>query len=145
MISLNRVTLLGNVGKDPETRYIDSGVPKTTFTLATSDSYLTKEGKRITETEWHNIVLWRGLASLAEKFLRKGHQVYVEGKLTHRSYLDKEGNTKRYTEIVASGIVFLNKNKDGQGDELSTDFKESESIEETSQEKDNNNMDDLPF
>ena len=94
MAGLNKVMLIGNLGKDPEVRALESGVPVATFSLATSESYKDKEGNRQTATEWHNIVVWRGLAEVAEKYLKKGSQIYVEGKLKTRNWQDKDGNTR---------------------------------------------------
>lgn len=106
--SVNKVILIGNLGKDPEIRYLESGVPIANFSLATSESYTDKtSGERRNQTEWHNIVLWRGLAEVAEKYLKKGQKVYIEGKLRTRSWNDKEGNTKYTTEIVAENMTML--------------------------------------
>jgi len=111
-MSVNKVVLIGNVGKDPETRYLDKDTAVTRFTLATSESYRSREGERITNTEWHNIVLWRGLAVVAEKYVRKGSQIYIEGKIKSRSYDDKDGVKRYVTEIVADNMVLLGKKSD---------------------------------
>ncbi|TAH18857.1 MAG: single-stranded DNA-binding protein [Cytophagales bacterium] len=103
---VNKVILLGNLGKDPVVRRLENGTPVATFSLATSENYKDKEGNKQTKTEWHNIVLWRGLAEVAEKYLRKGDKVYVEGKLTTRSY-EQEGVTKYLTEIVGENMTML--------------------------------------
>ena len=95
MAGVNKVILVGNLGKDPETRRLDSGVAVTQFSLATSESYKDKNGQRVDQTEWHNVVLWRGLAEVAEKYLKKGDQIYIEGKLKTRSW-EKDG-VKRYS------------------------------------------------
>lgn len=108
-MSVNKVILVGNVGKDPAVRYFDKGVAKATFPLATSESYTNQQGETITSTEWHNIVLWRALAEVAEKTVKKGSQVYVVGKIKTRSYVDKDGNNKYITEILADGILVLDK------------------------------------
>ena len=108
-MSVNKVILMGNVGKDPVVRYFDKGAAKVTFPLATSDSYTNQQGEAITSTEWHNIVLWRGLAEVAEKTVKKGSQVYVVGKIKTRSYVDKEGNNKYITEILADAFIVLDK------------------------------------
>ncbi|MGB8491783.1 MAG: single-stranded DNA-binding protein [Bacteroidales bacterium] len=108
-MSVNKVILVGNVGKDPVVRYFDKGVAKVTFPLATSESYTNQQGESITSTEWHNIVLWRGLAEVAEKTVKKGSQVYVVGKIKTRSYVDKEGNNKYITEILADAFLLLDK------------------------------------
>jgi single-strand DNA-binding protein len=113
-MSINKVILVGNVGKDPVVRYFEKGVAKATFPLATSESYTNQQGETITATEWHNIVLWRALAEVAEKTIKKGAQVYVVGKIKTRSYVDKDGNNKYITEILADTILLLDK-KPGQG------------------------------
>lgn len=108
-MSINKVILVGNVGKDPVIRYFDKGVAKATFPLATSESYTNQQGETITSTEWHNIVLWRALAEVAEKTIKKGAQVYIVGKIKTRSYVDKEGNNKYITEILADTLMLLEK------------------------------------
>jgi len=108
MAGVNKVILVGNLGKDPEVRHLESGVMVANFTLATTESYKDRtSGERKQVTEWHNIVLWRGLAEVAEKYLKKGNQVYVEGKLRTRSWNDQEGNTRYTTEIVADNMTML--------------------------------------
>jgi single-strand DNA-binding protein len=106
-MSINKVILVGNLGKDPEIRYINENVPVANFTIATTERFKDKSGQMQDATEWHNIVAWRGLAEVAEKFLRKGKQVYVEGKIRSRSYDDKDGNKRYITEIVADVIQML--------------------------------------
>lgn len=115
-MSVNKVILVGNVGKDPEVRYLDNGVAVASFPFATSETYKNKEGERVTTTEWHNIVLWRGLAEVAEKYVRKGSQLYIDGKIRTRSYEDKEGVRKYMTEIVADTMQMLGKKSDGPGE-----------------------------
>jgi single-strand DNA-binding protein len=112
MAGVNKVILLGNLGKDPEVRYLEGGAAVAKFPLATSESYNDKAGRRVEHTEWHNIVLWRGLAEVAEKYLKKGMQVYIEGKIRTRSYDDKDGNKKYMTEIVADTMTMLGGRKD---------------------------------
>lgn len=112
-MSINKVILVGNVGKDPVVRYFDKGVAKTTFPLATSETYTNQQGETITSTEWHNIVLWRSLAEVAEKTVKKGSQLYIVGKIKTRSYVDKDGNNKYITEILADVMMVLEK-KQGQ-------------------------------
>lgn len=112
----NRVTLIGNLGQDPETKSTETGKKVTHFTLATKDGYKNNEGQRITETTWHNIVAWNGLADIADKFLKKGREVAVEGRIVYRNYEDKKGATKYITEIVLSDLVLLrNGEKSGKG------------------------------
>jgi single-strand DNA-binding protein len=108
-MSINKVILVGNVGKDPVIRYFDKGVAKATFPLATSETYTNKQGETITSTEWHNIVLWRALAEVAEKTIKKGSQVYLVGKIKTRSYVDKDGVNKYITEILADTLLLLEK------------------------------------
>lgn len=108
-MSVNKVILVGNAGKDPVVRYFDKGVAKATFPLATSETYTNQQGETITSTEWHNIVLWRSLAEVAEKSVKKGTQVYIVGKIKTRSYVDKEGNNKYITEILADIMMVLEK------------------------------------
>ena len=103
----NRVTLIGNLGQDPETKTIETGKKVAHFTLATKDGYKNSEGQRITETTWHNIVAWNGLADIADRFLKKGREVAVEGRIVYRNYEDKTGATKYITEIVLSDLVLL--------------------------------------
>ena len=117
-MSVNKVILIGNVGKDPEIRHLDTGVAVANFTLATSESYTAKNGEKVTTTEWHNIVLWRGLAEVAEKYVKKGSKLFIEGKITHRQY-EQDGVTKFFTEIVGNNMEMLNSksddNKSGTG------------------------------
>ena len=114
MAGINKVILVGNLGKDPEVRYLEGGTAVANFTLATSETYKDRtSGEKKTQTEWHNVVLWRGLAEVAEKYLKKGNQVYVEGKIRTRSWEDKEGNTRYTTEIVGDNMTMLGK-KEGQ-------------------------------
>jgi single-strand DNA-binding protein len=108
-MSINKVILVGNVGKDPVIRYFDKGVAKVTFPLATSETYTNQQGETITSTEWHNIVLWRALAEVAEKTVKKGAQVYIVGKIKTRSYVDKDGVNKYITEILADTFLLLEK------------------------------------
>jgi single-strand DNA-binding protein len=109
MAGLNKVILVGNLGKDPEVRHLEGGVAVANFSLATSESYKDKSGQRVEQTEWHNIVVWRGLAEAAEKYLKKGTTIYMEGKLRTRSWDDKEGHKRYITEIVGDTFTILNK------------------------------------
>lgn len=103
---VNKVVLIGNLGKDPEIQNFDTS-KKAAFPLATTEWYRDREGKDVQHTEWHNIVLWRGLADIAEQYLRKGAQVYIEGRLRTRSYDSKEGIKKYITEIIGDNLVLL--------------------------------------
>ena len=115
MAGINKVILVGNVGKDPEVRYLEGGTAVAKFSLATSESYTNKEGTRVDQTEWHNIVLWRKLAEIAEKFVRKGSQIYIEGKIKSRSWEDKEGNKRYTTEIIGDSMTLLGKRNNEEG------------------------------
>ncbi|MDZ7737739.1 MAG: single-stranded DNA-binding protein [Bacteroidales bacterium] len=123
-MSVNKVILVGNVGKDPEVRYIDTNVPVARFPFATSETYRSRDGEKITTTEWHNVVLWRGLAEVTEKFVKKGSQLFIEGKIRTRSYDDRDGNKKYITEIIADNMQMLgrrsdNKSSDSEGSDSS--------------------------
>jgi len=115
--SVNKVILVGNLGKDPEVRRLESGVAVASFPVATNESYTDKNsGERKTITEWHNVTLWRGLAETAEKYLRKGKLVYIEGKLRTRSYDDKDNVTRYVTEVVADTFTMLGpRTEEGSG------------------------------
>jgi len=113
----NRVQLIGNLGQDPETKTLDSGKKVAHFTLATDDGYKNSDGQKVNETTWHNIVAWNGLADIAGKYLKKGGQVAVEGKIVYRSYEDKKGVTKYITEIVLSDLLMLKSPKEQVQDE----------------------------
>ncbi|NCO55619.1 MAG: single-stranded DNA-binding protein [Bacteroidetes bacterium CG02_land_8_20_14_3_00_31_25] len=108
-MSVNKAILIGNVGKDPDVRHLDNDVTVARFTLATSESYKKSNGEVVKTTEWHNIVLWRGLAQVAEKYVKKGSQIYIEGKIRTRSYDDKDGNKKYFTEIQGDNLNLLGK------------------------------------
>jgi single-strand DNA-binding protein len=107
MSSLNKILLIGHLGKDPEIRYTPDGSPVASFSLATSENWTDKSGSRQEHTEWHNIIAWNRLADLAKRFLSKGRQVYVEGRLRSRDWTDRDGNKRRTTEVIATQIVLL--------------------------------------
>ncbi len=107
MAGVNKVILLGNLGRDPEIRHLENGRAVVNFPMATSETYKTREGERVTKTEWHNVVLWTPLAEIAEKYLKKGNQVYIEGKLTSRSYDDKDGIKRYVTEVVGREMTLV--------------------------------------
>jgi single-strand DNA-binding protein len=109
MQGLNKVTLIGNLGKDPEINIIDGSTKVAKFNLATSEPYKDPSGAKHTHTEWHTVVLWRGQAELAEKYLKKGSLVCIEGKIRTRNYEDKEGRTIYVTEIQAEHLIMLDK------------------------------------
>jgi len=112
MRGINKVMLIGNLGKEPEMQYLDGKISVAKFPLATTESYKDRTGKLFTQTEWHTVVLWRGLADLANKYLHKGSLVYVEGRLRSRSWLDKDGNKKSATEVIGDNLVMLDKKAD---------------------------------
>lgn len=115
-MSLNKAMLIGNLGKDPELSYTQSGTARCKFSLATNESYTNKEGEKIDQTEWHNIVVWGKQAENCAKFLSKGRQVYVEGKIQTRSWDDEQTGQKKYmTEINAQAVRFLGGKQDGGG------------------------------
>ena len=107
MAGVNKVILVGNLGKDPEVRHLDGGVSVANFNLASNEYYKDKQGNRVERTEWHNISAWRGLADMADKYLKMGQQVYIEGKLRTRQYQDKDQQTRYITEIIADEISML--------------------------------------
>lgn len=109
---LNEVRLIGRLGKNPELRYTPSGDAVAEFSLATSERFKAKDGENQERTEWHNIVVWKGLAETCHKFLTKGKLVFVGGKIKTRSYDDREGNKRYITEIVADQVKFLDKVED---------------------------------
>ena len=114
-MSVNKVILVGNVGKDPDTRYLEGGTAVCSFPLATSETYRNRDGEKITNTEWHNVVLWRGLAEIAEKYVRKGSQLYIEGRIRTRSWDDRDGNKRYTTEVVGDNMQMLGKRSDETG------------------------------
>ncbi|HEX7414044.1 MAG TPA: single-stranded DNA-binding protein [Bacteroidia bacterium] len=109
MAGVNKVILVGNLGKDPEMRRLDGGVARVSFSLATSEYYKDKEGNRIEQTEWHNIVMWRAIAETAERILKKGYTIYLEGKIQTRKWQDKEGQQRTTTEIVTETFQLVRK------------------------------------
>jgi len=105
--------LIGNLGKDPDMQFLEGNIGVAKFSLATTETYKDRSGKLISQTEWHTIVLWRGLAELAQKYLHKGSLVYIEGRLKTRSWEDKDGNKKFATEVVGDNLIMLDKRNDG--------------------------------
>ena len=135
MSGVNKVILLGNLGKDPEVRRLDDGRAVANFSLATSETYKNKSGEKVTNTEWHNIVLWSPLADIAENYLKKGSQVYIEGKISNRSYEDKDGVKKYISEVVGREITLLGRPPEQQDNTQNN----------ASENKNNSDEDDLPF
>jgi len=122
---LNKVMIIGNLGRDPEMRYTPSGRPVTTFNIATNRTWNTSEGEKHVETEWFNVVAWSNLAEICKQYLTKGQQVYIEGRLQTRHWEDQEGNKHTSVEIVANEMIIL-----GERREAGESSAESESIEE---------------
>ena len=149
--SLNKVMLIGNLGKDPESREMGDGTKMAKFPIATTETYKNREGEKVSNTEWHNIVLWRGLAEVAINWLKKGDSVYIEGKLKTRSWEDENGVKKYATDIQADNLSMLGNRKDSNNQSASmsnnsnnhTDKKEIS--ENTNIESSENEDDDLPF
>ena len=113
-MSVNKVILVGNLGKDPELRYTPSGVAVASFSMATTERFKDKNGEKQTKTEWHNIIYWRNLAEICGKYLHKGKQIYVEGKIQNRSYDDKDGNKRYISEVVINDMQMIGSRDDGQ-------------------------------
>jgi len=113
-MSVNKVILVGNLGKDPELRYTPSGTAVATFSLATTERYKDRDGNPQKKTEWHNIVAWRQLAEICGKYLHKGKQIYVEGKIQNRSYDDRDGNKRYISEVVINEMQMLGSREDSQ-------------------------------
>lgn len=109
---LNKVMIIGNLGRDPEMRYTPSGRPVTSFSVATSRTWTTSDGERHTETEWFNIVAWGNLAEICNQYLSKGQRVYVEGRLQTRRWEDNDGNKHTSTEVVANEMIILDDRRD---------------------------------
>lgn len=113
MRGVNRVMLIGNLGKDPDIQFLEGNIAVAKFPLATTETFKDRTGKLVSQTEWHTVVLWRGLAELAQKYLHKGSLVYIEGRLRTRSWEDKEGNRKFATEVVGDNLIMLDKRVEG--------------------------------
>ena len=144
--SVNKVILIGNLGKDPDVRHLENGATVANFPIATSENYKDrKTGEKVSQTEWHNIVVWRGLADITERYLKKGDKVYIEGKLRTRSWQDQDGNTKYTTEVVADNLTMLGKSSDNS---TSTPSQPASATSSTTQNEDfsgPDDSDDLPF
>ncbi|MDP4188310.1 MAG: single-stranded DNA-binding protein [Bacteroidota bacterium] len=138
-MAVNKVILVGNVGKDPEVRYLDNNITVAKFPLATSENFKNKNGERVESTEWHNIVLWNKLAEVAEKYVKKGTQLYIEGRIKTRSY-EKDGAKHYMTEIFANTMQMLGKKTTDNGSSA-----EPVVSEEEPQTDSVNEADDLPF
>ena len=117
MSSLNKVMIIGNVGKDPELRYTPDGTPTTKFSVAVSRTWKTPDGEQKEETEWFNVVTWRKLAETCSNYVYKGQKIYVEGRLQTRKWTDPQGVEKRFVDLIANDVRFLGKPKNQMGDQ----------------------------
>lgn len=155
---INKVILVGHLGKDPIVQDIGNGVKKATFSLATSESLPSRDGIKNEHTEWHNIIVWRGLADVAEKYLRKGHLVYIEGRLRSREYIDKDGIKRFFTDVQCDNLVMMGSGNQTGPSPIVTAQQEKHETNPVQQNNQNNNLqennvsftndgsnDDLPF
>lgn len=147
MRGVNKVTLIGNLGKDPDLQYLEGNIAVAKFPLATTETFKDKSGNLVSQTEWHTVVLWRGLAELAQKYLHKGSLVYIEGRLRTRNWEDKDKIRRYSTEVVGDNLVMLDKRKDnGDSDSDSSDSSGGYSDHDISYKSDNDgDNDNLPF
>lgn len=147
--SVNKVILIGNLGKDPEVRYLESGVPVANFSIATSETFTDKNtGEKREVTDWHNIVLWRGLAKVAETYLKKGMKVYIEGKLKTRSWTDDNNQTRYTTEIIADQMTMLSRAENISNDQNKQSYPgsvENKPVQPMDKDLSSEPEDDLPF
>lgn len=144
---VNKVILIGNLGADPEVKHLDSGSTVARLRIATTESYRDRDGNRQDRTEWHNVVLWRRLAEVAEQYLSKGNQIYVEGRLQTRSY-EKDGVTKYFTEVIGNSMTMLGGRPSGEGKSSASSSSAQSSGEPAAQEGAKEQPpedDDLPF
>lgn len=145
MSGVNKVILVGRLGKDPEVRNLENGAVVANFSIATSEKYTDRAGEKKEVTEWHNIVLWRGLAEVAQKYLHKGDMVYVEGKLRTRSW-EKDGVTRYTTEIIADNMNMLStKSPGGGGSDYPSQERSQSEPARANMAVENSSTDDLPF
>lgn len=147
-MSVNKVILVGFVGNDPEVRYLESGTPVANFRLATSENYTNRSGEKVSQTEWHNVVVWRGLAEVVEKYVKKGSQLYIDGRIRTRTWDDRDGNKRYTTEIVADNLQMLGrKGETGDAPIPHEQPQDSTSSQKTNEAPaaDNESVDDLPF
>ncbi len=141
-MSINRVILEGNVGKDPVVKYFDKSSVRASFPLATSEEYFNQQGETVTSTEWHNIVLWRALAIEAEKSIKKGSLVCVSGKIRTRSYVDKEGINKYITEIIGDSFYVYDKRAENRPDDSRSGYRQQESSRQGGAARNDNSSED---
>jgi single-strand DNA-binding protein len=146
MRGVNKVMLIGNLGKDPDLQYLEGNIGVAKFSLATTETYKDRGGKLVSQTEWHTVVLWRGLAELAQKYLHKGSMVYIEGRLRTRSWEDKEGNKKFATEVVGDNLIMLEKRGgEGHSNFQGSQGEESEGLNNNDAPPIGEPSEDLPF
>lgn len=150
MRGVNKVVLIGNLGKDPDLQYLEGNIAVAKFPLATTETFKDKSGNLVSQTEWHTVVLWRGLAELAQKYLHKGSMVYIEGRLRTRSWEDKDKNKRFSTEVVGDNLVMLDKRRDNgdggsSGDDSNSSDDKSYGDQGMSYQNNDNSGDDLPF
>lgn len=145
MAGVNKVMLIGNLGADPEVRSLESGVKVATINIATSETFKDKSGERQTHTEWHRVVLWRGLAEVAENYLKKGSQVYIEGRLRTRSYEDQDGKTRYVTEIEGRELTMLGRRENEGGSIPPPSAPSSAETSKSDSSESTEDKDDLPF
>lgn len=145
MAGVNKVILIGNLGRDPEIRTLENGAKVASFSIATTETFKDKEGNRKEQTEWHNIVMWRGLAEVAEKYLKKGTQVYIEGKLRTRNWEDKDGNKRYTTEVIGDTFTILSRKEDSNAQTESNTVAAEPANNGTHQMVSESPADDLPF
>lgn len=144
MEGVNKAILVGNLGRDPETRTLESGTKVGRFPIATTESYKNREGEKVSKTEWHYVVVWRGLADVVEKYLKKGNQVYVEGRIQTRKWQDRDGNDRYTTEIIANQLTMLGGGpREGEQSEQETAQSETANVQEPP--INDKEEDDLPF
>ena len=135
--------LIGNLGKDPDVQFLEGNIGVAKFPLATTETFKDRSGKLVSQTEWHTVVLWRGLAELAQKYLHKGSLVYIEGRLRTRSWEDKEGNRKFATEVVGDNLIMLDKRTDSGSSAIPADHGSIEGVSSTDAPPETGG--DLPF
>ncbi len=149
MRGVNRVMLIGNLGKDPDLQYLEGNIAVAKFPLATTETFKDKNGNLVSQTEWHTVVLWRGLAELAQKYLHKGSLVFIEGRLRTRTWEDKDKNRRFSTEIVGDNLVMLDKRKENgdyqQGNDNHQDVSSFSTPDISYDSGNTGSKDDLPF
>ncbi len=142
MANVNKVILIGNVGRDPELRTLNNNVQKVNFVIATHEYFKDSTGNKVEQTEWHNIVMWRGLAEIANKVVKKGMKIYIEGRLQTRHWTDKAGNKRHITEIIAENFIIIKRTVNNQ-EEQRFDSIEKEIINDSSEPLDNGHSNDI--